>query len=90
MGSGLKSALRTPVVPHSSGQHENVEAAVVACSTLNPKIAKYCEMTVKTCAYAGSGDLVQIKELMKQLVEKVCAHTKHGTSCILISELGEC
>jgi|EP00670_Eutreptiella_braarudii_P001357 26S proteasome regulatory subunit N1 len=70
------------------GQHENVEAAVVACSTLNPKIAKYCEMTVKTCAYAGSGDLVQIKELMKQLVEKIEKEEEASHQSVAVMGIG--
>eukprot|EP00667_Euglena_gracilis_P002435 EG_transcript_2436 len=53
------------------GQQENADAAALACSTLNAKIARYCEMTIKTCAYAGTGNVEQIKDLMKQLVEKI-------------------
>jgi len=53
------------------GREGNVEAAVAACATLNPKIAKYCETAIKTCAYAGTGNVAQVKELMKLLVEKI-------------------
>lgn len=76
------------------GQQENVDAAVVACSTLNPKVAKYCEMTVKTCAYAGTGNVAQIKELMKQLVEKIdkeedAAHQSVAVMGIGLIAMGE-
>eukprot|EP01012_Entosiphon_sulcatum_P006973 TRINITY_DN13430_c0_g1_i1.p1 TRINITY_DN13430_c0_g1~~TRINITY_DN13430_c0_g1_i1.p1 ORF type:complete len:875 (+),score=233.21 TRINITY_DN13430_c0_g1_i1:35-2659(+) len=52
------------------GRQDNVEAALLAVQTLPEKIAKYCEVTVKTCAHAGSGGIESVKELMKLLVEK--------------------
>eukprot|EP01006_Ploeotia_vitrea_P006563 TRINITY_DN13838_c0_g1_i1.p1 TRINITY_DN13838_c0_g1~~TRINITY_DN13838_c0_g1_i1.p1 ORF type:complete len:889 (-),score=131.33 TRINITY_DN13838_c0_g1_i1:230-2896(-) len=40
-------------------------------ATLNEKIAKSACLTVKTCAYAGSGDTTVVREMMKECVEKI-------------------
>eukprot|EP00906_Rhabdomonas_costata_P001558 RCo002569 len=53
------------------GQQAEVEAALVAISTLSPGLASFCELTVKTCAYAGTGSVSLVKQLMKALVEKI-------------------
>jgi 26S proteasome regulatory subunit N1 len=47
------------------GRGELAESAIEASKTLNPKIAQYCELTVDTCAYAGSGNVLKVQQLLK-------------------------
>jgi len=47
------------------GKGEAAESAIEAAKTLNPKIAQYCELTVDTCAYAGSGNVLKVQQLLR-------------------------
>lgn len=42
------------------GQQESVEATAEVSKTFNEKIRKYCDMTLLSCAYAGTGNVLKV------------------------------
>jgi 26S proteasome regulatory subunit N1 len=46
------------------GQQENSEIAMFAVEALSPHIAKYAQVTLQTCAYAGTGNVLEIQKLL--------------------------
>ncbi|KAF8094330.1 hypothetical protein N665_0365s0017 [Sinapis alba] len=51
------------------GKQESVEATAESSKTLCEKIRKYCEMTLLSCAYAGTGNVLKVQELLAQCGE---------------------
>ncbi|XP_061355579.1 26S proteasome non-ATPase regulatory subunit 2 homolog A [Gastrolobium bilobum] len=46
------------------GKQENVEATAEVSKTFNEKIRKYCDMTLLSCAYAGTGNVLKVQNLL--------------------------
>ncbi|WZZ02541.1 hypothetical protein YC2023_088462 [Brassica napus] len=42
------------------GKQESVEATAEVSKTFNEKIKKYCDMTLLSCAYAGTGNVLKV------------------------------
>ncbi|KAH7860218.1 hypothetical protein Vadar_010834 [Vaccinium darrowii] len=51
------------------GKQENVEATAEVSKTFNEKIRKYCEMTLLSCAYAGTGNVLKVQHLLDQCAQ---------------------
>jgi len=47
------------------GKQDAAKPIIETTKTLNPKIAGYCELTVETCAYAGTGNVLKVQQLLK-------------------------
>jgi len=47
------------------GKGEQCEAALTAIKVIEKPIREYLEMTVETCAYAGTGSVLQVQKLLK-------------------------
>ncbi|KAH9742686.1 26S proteasome non-ATPase regulatory subunit 2 [Citrus sinensis] len=43
---------------------ESVEATAEVSKTFNEKIRKYCDMTLLSCAYAGTGNVLKVQNLL--------------------------
>lgn len=76
------------------GKGEAAEFAIEAAKTLSPKIAKSCELTIDTCAYAGSGNVLKVQQLLKICGEhieegKESAHQGVAALGIAIIAMGE-
>ncbi|XP_028108558.1 26S proteasome non-ATPase regulatory subunit 2 homolog A-like isoform X2 [Camellia sinensis] len=56
------------------GKQEGVEATAEISKTLNTKIRKHCYMTLFSCAYAGTGDVLKVQYLLGQCAQ----HLKRG------------
>lgn len=41
---------------------ESVEATAEVSKTFNEKIRKYCDMTLLSCAYAGTGNVLKVSD----------------------------
>lgn len=41
-------------------RQESVEATAEVSKTFNEKIRKYCDMTLLSCAYAGTGNVLKV------------------------------
>ncbi|GAU18392.1 hypothetical protein TSUD_202810 [Trifolium subterraneum] len=46
------------------GKQESVEATAEVSKTLDEKIRKYCEITLLSCAYAGTGNVLKVQNLL--------------------------
>ncbi|KAH0916915.1 hypothetical protein HID58_024575 [Brassica napus] len=51
------------------GKQESVEATAEVSKTFNEKIKKYCDMTLLSCAYAGTGNVLKVQDLLAQCGE---------------------
>ncbi|KAL0478269.1 26S proteasome subunit Rpn1 [Acrasis kona] len=47
------------------GKQDAAKPIIETTKTLNAKIAGYCELTVETCAYAGTGNVLKVQQLLK-------------------------
>ncbi|PRQ38825.1 putative armadillo-like helical protein [Rosa chinensis] len=46
------------------GKQDNVEATAQVSQTFNEKIRRHCDMTLLSCAYAGTGDVLKVQTLL--------------------------
>ncbi|XP_068334374.1 26S proteasome non-ATPase regulatory subunit 2 homolog A-like [Pyrus communis] len=46
------------------GKQESVEATAEVSKTFNEKIRKHCDMTLLSCAYAGTGNVLKVQNLL--------------------------
>lgn len=53
------------------GKQDATDVIIETTGALNEKVAKYCALTVDTCAYAGTGNVLKVQELLKISSEKV-------------------
>ncbi|CAN8230161.1 unnamed protein product [Cochlearia groenlandica] len=51
------------------GKQEKVDATIEVSKTFNEKIRKYCDITLLSCAYAGTGNVLKVQELLAQCGE---------------------
>mmetsp|Transcript_31070 Transcript_31070/g.68978 ORF Transcript_31070/g.68978 Transcript_31070/m.68978 type:complete len:901 (-) Transcript_31070:581-3283(-) len=55
-----------------------VEATLEVSKTLNEHISKFCQVTLESLAYAGTGDVLKVQELLAMCGEHI--ETEEGTS----------
>ncbi|XP_038684206.1 26S proteasome non-ATPase regulatory subunit 2 homolog A [Tripterygium wilfordii] len=55
-------------------KQESVEATAEVSKTFNEKIRKYCDMTLLSCAYAGTGNVLKVQTLLGQCAQ----HLENG------------
>ncbi|KAL3645445.1 26S proteasome non-ATPase regulatory subunit 2 A [Castilleja foliolosa] len=58
------------------GKQESVEATAEVSKTFNEKIRKHCDMTLLSCAYAGTGNVLKVQHFLGQCAE----HLEKGES----------
>ncbi|KAK9865857.1 hypothetical protein WJX84_007244 [Apatococcus fuscideae] len=46
------------------GKQEAVEATIEVAKTLNEKISQFCQVSLTACAFAGTGDVLKVQELL--------------------------
>ncbi|KAJ7533199.1 hypothetical protein O6H91_13G037300 [Diphasiastrum complanatum] len=46
------------------GKQDAADATVEVAKTLNEKITRYCQVTLETCAYAGTGNVLKVQNLL--------------------------
>eukprot|EP00475_Leptophrys_vorax_P045448 TRINITY_DN9421_c0_g1_i3.p1 TRINITY_DN9421_c0_g1~~TRINITY_DN9421_c0_g1_i3.p1 ORF type:complete len:861 (+),score=124.07 TRINITY_DN9421_c0_g1_i3:114-2585(+) len=46
------------------GQQEAVDATVEVAKTLNDSISSYCQITLEACAYAGTGNVLKVQQML--------------------------
>jgi 26S proteasome regulatory subunit N1 len=66
------------------GQMEKAEAMLEALRTIEHKIAKFALLTLKTTAYAGSGNVLKVQEMLHHCVD----HLDEGAEYQMIAVLG--
>jgi len=53
------------------GKGESVETVLVAAKAVSHPISRYLELTVETCAYVGSGSVLEIQKLLAVLTDHI-------------------
>ncbi|GMF59429.1 unnamed protein product [Phytophthora fragariaefolia] len=52
-------------------RQERVEAMLEAAKTIEHKMSKYLAVTLETCAYAGSGNVLKVQQLLRTCAEHI-------------------
>eukprot|EP00798_Chlamydomonas_sp_ICE-L_P009842 gene9842-7728_t len=53
------------------GKQDIVEATMEVCKTLDEHISKFCQVTLMSLAYAGTGDVLKVQELLAMCGEHI-------------------
>lgn len=53
------------------GKTEKVEAMLEIVRTVGHKRGKYCEVTLETCAYAGTANVLKVQQLLQSCAERL-------------------
>jgi len=65
------------------GQMDKAEAMIEALRTIDHKISKFAVITLETCAYAGSGNVLKIQEMLHQCAEHLSEGADHQMAAVL-------
>lgn len=65
------------------GQMEKASAMVEAVRTIEHKISKYAVLMIETCAYAGSGNVLKVQEMLHQCAEHLTEDAEHQMVAVL-------
>ncbi|KAE9457681.1 hypothetical protein C3L33_10407, partial [Rhododendron williamsianum] len=65
------------------GKQESVEATAEVSKTLNVQIRKYCDMTLLSCAYAGTGNVLKVQHLLGQCAQHLEKGESHQGPAVL-------
>ncbi|AEE85490.1 Armadillo-type fold [Arabidopsis suecica] len=65
------------------GKQESVEATAEVSKTFNEKIRKYCDMTLLSCAYAGTGNVLKVQDLLAQCGEHLVKGDIHQGPAVI-------
>ncbi|KAA8526343.1 hypothetical protein F0562_008454 [Nyssa sinensis] len=65
------------------GKQESVEATTEVSKTFNEKIRKYCDMTLLSCAYAGTGNVLKVQHLLGQCEQHLEKDATHQGAAVL-------
>ncbi|XP_077235192.1 26S proteasome non-ATPase regulatory subunit 2 homolog A-like isoform X2 [Tasmannia lanceolata] len=74
------------------GKQESVEATAEVSKTFHEKIRKYCDLTLLSLAYAGTGDVLKVQKLLgycAQHLEKGETHQGPAVIGIALVAMGE-
>lgn len=65
------------------GQMEKAEAMIEALRTIEHKIAKTALLTLETVAYAGTGNVLKVQEMLHQCVEHLSEDAEHQMVAVM-------
>jgi len=65
------------------GQMEKADAMIEALRTIEHKISKYAVLLLETCAYAGSGNVLKVQEMMHQCAEHLMEDAEHQMAAVI-------
>jgi 26S proteasome regulatory subunit N1 len=65
------------------GQMEKADAMMEAVRTIEHKISKYAVIMLETAAYAGSGNVLKIQEMLHQCAEHLTEDAEHQMAAVL-------
>jgi 26S proteasome regulatory subunit N1 len=65
------------------GQMEKAEAMIEALRTIEHKISKYAVLMLETTAYAGSGNVLKVQEMLHQCAEHLTEDAEHQMAAVL-------
>jgi len=65
------------------GKMEKADAMLEAVATVDHKIAKYASIVLETCAYAGSGNVLKVQEMLHQCTEHLTEDADHQAAAVI-------
>ncbi|KAG2717390.1 hypothetical protein I3843_03G174900 [Carya illinoinensis] len=65
------------------GKQESVEATAEVSKTFNEKIRRYCDMTLLSCAYAGTGNVLKVQNLLSHCSQHLDKGETHQGPAVL-------
>jgi len=65
------------------GKMEKADAMLEAVRTIEHKIAKYAAILLETCAYAGSGNVLKVQEMLHHCAEHVTEDAEHQAAAVI-------
>ncbi|GAV74064.1 PC_rep domain-containing protein [Cephalotus follicularis] len=65
------------------GKQESVEATAEVSKTFNEKIRKYCDMTLLSCAYAGTGNVLKVQNLLGHCAQHLEKGETHQGAAVI-------
>jgi len=65
------------------GRMEKADAMLEALKTVEHKITKYASIVLETCAYAGSGNVLKIQEMLHQCTEHLTEDAEHQMAAVI-------
>mmetsp|Transcript_9187 Transcript_9187/g.21906 ORF Transcript_9187/g.21906 Transcript_9187/m.21906 type:complete len:931 (-) Transcript_9187:26-2818(-) len=65
------------------GQMEKADAMMEAVRTIEHKISKYAVIMLETAAYAGSGNVLKVQEMLHQCAEHLTEDAEHQMAAVL-------
>mmetsp|Transcript_29951 Transcript_29951/g.56641 ORF Transcript_29951/g.56641 Transcript_29951/m.56641 type:complete len:944 (-) Transcript_29951:87-2918(-) len=65
------------------GRMEKAEAMIEALRTIEHKISKFAAVVLETCAYAGSGNVLKVQEMLHQCAEHLEEDAEHQMAAVI-------
>uniref|UniRef100_A0A7S3PYU6 26S proteasome non-ATPase regulatory subunit 2 homolog n=1 Tax=Chaetoceros debilis TaxID=122233 RepID=A0A7S3PYU6_9STRA len=65
------------------GKMENADAMLEAVKTIEHKIGKYAAVLLDTCAYAGSGNVLKVQEMLHHCAEHLTEDAEHQAAAVI-------
>ncbi|GAX23623.1 26S proteasome regulatory subunit N1 [Fistulifera solaris] len=65
------------------GQMEKADAMIEALRTIEHSISKYAVLMLETAAYAGSGNVLKVQEMLHQCTEHLTEDAEHQMAAVL-------
>jgi 26S proteasome regulatory subunit N1 len=65
------------------GQTEKADGMIEALRTIEHKISKYAVIMLETCAYAGSGNVEKVQEMLHQCTEHITEDAEHQMAAVI-------
>ncbi|KAL7464091.1 hypothetical protein ACHAXS_004428 [Conticribra weissflogii] len=65
------------------GRMEKAEAMLEAIRTIEHKISKFAAIALETCAYAGSGNVLKVQEMLHQCAEHLTEEAEHQMAAVI-------
>lgn len=65
------------------GQMEKADAMIEALRTIEHKISKFAVLMLESCAYAGSGNVLKVQDMLHQCTEHLTEDAEHQMVAVL-------
>ena len=65
------------------GKTERADAVLEAVRTVEHRMGKYAEITLETCAYAGSGNVLTVQKMLRLCAEHLTENAEHQAVAVL-------
>lgn len=65
------------------GKNEKADAMLEVVATINHRMGKYAEIVLKTCAFAGSGNVLKVQEMLHHCTEHLADYAEHQAAAII-------